>query len=85
MEEHQERKKMSSKSKINAKPSRADFDPGELGDTRYQWAVERWMMENHKLGAGYAASSAADLGNGRDDSRINPQGVEQKGTSMRLK
>ena len=70
---------------INSRPKRSDYDAGRLGDTRYQWAVERWMMRNHKLGPGYAASSAADLGNGRDDSRINPQGVEQRGTSMKLK
>ena len=71
--------------KINGKPSRADYDPGGLGDTRYQWAMERWMMENHKLGAGYAASSAKDLGMGRGETRINQQGVQQTGTSMKLK
>ena len=71
--------------KINAKPSRADYDPGGLGDTRYQWAIERWMMENHKLGPGFAASYAKDLGNGRDETRINQNGVEQTGTSMKLK
>lgn len=71
--------------KINARPSRSDFDPGALGDTRYEWAVERWMMENHKLGPGFAASYSNDLGNGRDDTRINQKGVEQKGTSMKIK
>ncbi len=71
--------------KINAAPSRSDYDPGQLGDTRYEWAMERWLMENHKLGPGYAASSAKDMGSGRGDTRINQQGVKQTGTSMKLK
>ena len=70
--------------KINAYPKRSDYDEGMLGDTRYQWAVERWEMENHKKGAGFAASYAADLGMGRGDTRINPNGLEQMGTSMKL-
>ena len=66
-------------------PQRSDFDPGKLGDTRYQWAMERWQMKNHKLGPGYAASVAKDIGSGRDDSRVNPNGIEQKGTSMKVR
>ena len=66
-------------------PSRANYDEGMLGDTRFKWAMERWMMENHKLGPGYAASYAADLRNGRGDTRINQSGVKQTGTSMKLK
>ena len=71
--------------KINARPSRGDFDPGRLGDTRYEWAMERWMMENHKLGPGFAASYANDLKSGRGETRINPNGVKQTGTSMNPK
>ena len=53
---------------------------------RFQWAMERWQMKNHKKGPGYAASYAADLQkSGRDEPRINPNGVEQTGTSMKAK
>ena len=69
---------------INQPPSRADYDEGMLGDTRFEWAMERWQMKNHKLGAGYAASFADDLKNGRDSTRINQRGIEQTGTSMKL-
>ena len=71
--------------KINARPKRSDYDEGKLGDTRFEWAMERWMMENHKLGPGFAASYAKDLGNGGDETRINPNGVKQTGKSMKLK
>ena len=67
-------------------PQRSDFDEGRLGDMRFQWAMERWQMKNHKKGPGYAASYAADLQkSGRDEPRINPNGVEQTGTSMKAK
>ena len=66
-------------------PQRSDFDPGRLGDMRYQWAMERWKMKNHKKGPGYAASVANELKSGRDNSRVNPNGVEQTGTSMKAK
>ena len=66
-------------------PVRSDYDEGMLGDTSFEWAMERWKMENHKLGPGYAASYAADLKSGREDTRINQSGVKQTGTSMKLK
>ena len=69
---------------INAKPQRSDYDEGMLGDTRYEWAVERWLMENHKKGPGFAKSYAADLNNSRNSTRINQNGVQQSGTSMKI-
>ena len=62
-------------------PQRKDYDPGMLGDTAYQWAMERYMMENHKLGPGYAASVANDL----EETRVNQNGVKQTGKSNKIR
>ena len=62
-------------------PNRADYDEGMLGDTAYEWAVERWQMENHKLGPGYAKSVASEL----PDTRVNRMGVHQVGKSNKLR
>ncbi len=35
-------------SKMFAPPQRAEFDEGNLGDTRYEWAVQRYNMERAK-------------------------------------
>lgn len=31
--------------KMFSPPQRAEFDEGRLGDTRYEWAMQRYMME----------------------------------------
>ena len=38
-------------------PKREDYDQGGLGDVRYEWAVERYLMERGKP---YAAAHAND-------------------------
>ena len=43
-------------------PKREDYDPGSFGDVRYEWAVDRYLMERSTP---YAASVAADLKAGK--------------------
>ena len=38
-------------------PRREDYDEGSFGDVRYEWAVDRYMMERS---APYAAAVASD-------------------------
>lgn len=67
-----------------AAPKREDYDPTMLGDTAFEWATERWLMENHKKGPGYAKSVANEL-TSMEESRVNPNGVEQTGRSMNIR
>ena len=38
-------------------PKREDYDPGSFGDVRFEWAVDRYLMER---GPAYAKAHAAD-------------------------